>query len=438
MAFARLRLAARNLRSLRATCGQFRVGAPFYSRPRGRPLREWLSDFFAGRPAWINALMVFCAYMAFVYVPWDFLWKPVARDEEVWLGIMFKGWGAKLTEPLHWAIYTAGFYGFYRMRSWMWPWAAAYVGSVALGMLVWPLLYQQHYALLLGMVGFAAFALLSRALWLAEPLFGEERVPLRERYGEWALVTGASAGIGEAFARALAREGMSVALSARRSDRLEALASELEKTFSVQTRVVAEDLANAEGAERVARAVSDLPIAVLVNNAGFGGAGRFDKLQAERLRDMVTVNCVAPMLLARRILPRMQERGRGAVIFTGSVSGRQPLPLHGVYAATKAFEQLLGEALYVEQRRLGIDVLVVEPGSTETEFHGIANELPHAGESPEAVVETALEALGRQPSVVSGWYNWLRANLSQRIAPRSLVVYLAHEYTRRHTPEDLQ
>jgi Short-chain dehydrogenases of various substrate specificities len=114
------------------------------------------------------------------------------------------------------------------------------------------------------------------------------------------------------------------------------------------------------------------------------------------------------------------------------------MPLHGVYAATKAFDQLLGEALYVEQRRFGIDVLVVEPGTTDTEFHGVAGELPHEGESPESVVETALEALGRQPSVVSGWYNWLRANAAQRIAPRSLVVYLAHEYTRRQTPEDLQ
>jgi len=229
-----------------------------------------------------------------------------------------------------------------------------------------------------------------------------------------------------------------VVLTARRGDRLTALASELEKTFSVQTRVVEEDLANAEGAERVARAVSDLQIAVLVNNAGFGAAGRFDKLQAERLRDMVTVNCVAPMLLARRILPRMQERGRGALIFTGSVAGRQPLPLHGVYAATKAFDLLLGEALSVEQRRFGIDVLVVEPGSTDTEFHGVAGELAHEGDSPAAVVETALEALGRQPSVVSGWWNWLRANAAQRIAPRSLVVHLAHEYTRRQTPEDLQ
>jgi short-subunit dehydrogenase len=401
-------------------------------------LRDWLSDFFAGRPGWINALMVFCAFMAFVYVPWDFLWKPVDGDQEVWLGVMFTGWGAKLTEPLHWAIYAAGFYGFYRMRAWMWPWAAVYAGSVAFGMVVWPILHHQSFGWLLAVLGLAAFGAVARALWQAEPLFGEERVPMRERYGEWALVTGASAGIGEAFARALAREGMSVVLSARRGDRLAALASELEKAFSVQTRIVEEDLANAEGAERVARAVSDLPVAVLVNNAGFGAAGRFDRLQTERLRDMVTVNCVAPMVLARRLVPRMQERGRGAVIFTGSVAGRQPLPLHGVYAATKAFDQLLGEALYVEQRRYGIDVLVVEPGSTETEFHGVAGELPHAGEAPEAVVETALEALGRQPSVVSGWYNWLRANAAQRLAPRSLAVHLAHEYTRRQTPEELQ
>src|SRR5262245_63863790 len=126
--------------------------------------------------------MVFCAYMAFVYVPWDFLVKPAAHDEEVWLGIMFTGWAAKLTEPLHWAIYAAGFYGFYRMRSWMWPWAAVYAGSVALGMLVWPLFYASGVQVLLGLIAFTAFAYLTYALWEAEPLFGAERVPLRERY----------------------------------------------------------------------------------------------------------------------------------------------------------------------------------------------------------------------------------------------------------------
>jgi short-subunit dehydrogenase len=399
-------------------------------------MRAWLRDIFDGRPGWINALMAFCAYMAFVYVPWDFFMKPAAQDEEVWLGVLFTGWAAKLTEPLHWAIYAAGFFGFYRMRGWMWPWAAVYAGSVAFGMLVWPILYRD--SVLLGLVAFVPFAWLTRALWRAETLFGAERVPLSERYGEWALVTGASAGIGEAFARALARDGMSVVLTARRRERLETLAAELENRFSVETRVVEENLADPEGAERLVRAVSDLQIAVLVNNAGFGAAGRFEKLQAERLRDMVTVNCVAPLMLTRRILPHMQERGRGAVIFVGSVAGRQPLPLHGVYSATKAFDLFLGESLYVEQHDRGIDVLVVEPGSTATEFHDVAGELPHEGEAPESVVEEALDALGRQPSVVSGWYNWLRASAAQRIPPRSLAVHLAREYTERQTPKDLQ
>ena len=399
-------------------------------------MRDWLADVFDGRPAWMNALMVFCAYMAFVYVPWDFFVKPVALDEEVWFGLMFTGWAAKLTTPAHWAIYAAGFYGFLRMRDWMFPWAAVYAGSVAIGMWIWPWAYRGSF--LLGLISFLPFAWLTRALWRAEPLFGAAREGLRDRYGEWALVTGASAGIGAAFARALAREGLSVVLTARRRDRLEALASELEKSFQVQTRVVEENLANAEGAERLARAVSDLPIGVLVNNAGFGGRGRFETLQAERLRDMVTVNCIAPVLLTRRILPRMQERGRGAILFTGSVAGRQPLPLHAAYAATKAFDQLLGEALYVEGRPHGVDVLVVEPGSTETEFQEVAREIAHEGESPETVVATALAALGQQPSVVSGWYNWLRANAAQRLAPRSLAAHWAHGIMRRETREELR
>jgi hypothetical protein len=109
-----------------------------------------------------------------------------------------------------------------------------------------------------------------------------------------------------------------------------------------------------------------------------------------------------------------------------------------VYAATKAFDLFLGEALYVEQRAHKIDVLVVEPGSVDTEFHDVAGELRHPGASCEAVVEAALEALGRQPSVVAGWYNWLRANGAQRLLPRPLAVHLAHEYVAKQTPEDLR
>lgn len=400
---------------------------------------EWLRGGLAGRPGWMNALMIFCAFMAFIYVPWDFFVKPMADDEEVWFGIMLHGGLAKATEPLHGAIYAAGAYGFLRMRSWMFPWAAVYVGQVAIGMLVWSVLYVEGATgTIFGVVAFVPFGALTLALWRAEPLFNAATSTLRERYGEWAVVTGASAGIGAEFARALARDGLSVVVTARRSDRLEALARELEKTYAVQTRVVVEDLAKPGGVERLGQAVSDLPVAVLVNNAGFGYAGRFDKLEPERLRAMIELNCVAPVSLTRRLLPGMLERGRGAVVITGSVAGRQPLPLHGVYSATKAFDLLFGESLHVELRGQGIDVLVIEPGSTETEFQAVAGELAHPGESPDAVVALALRALGRQPSVVSGWLNWLRANAASRLLPRPLVAFAARDVMARQIPDELR
>jgi hypothetical protein len=401
-------------------------------------MRDWLRAFFDGRPWWLNALMVFCGYMAFVYVPWDFLVKPAAVDEEVWFGIRFHGATAKVLELPHWAIYAAGAYGLRKMRPWLWPWASLYAAQVALGMLVWNGLYVGGVTgLLLGTASFLPFLGLAWALFEARPLFAAERPPLRERYGEWALVTGASSGIGAEFARAFAREGVACVLTARREERLRELASELEKNHQVATRVVAADLAAPDGADRVADAVSDLEVAILVNNAGFGHAGRFDRCDPERLRAMVQVNCAAPVALTAKLLPRMLERGRGAVIFTGSVAGRQPLPLHGVYSATKAFDLLFGEALAVELHDRGIDVLVLEPGSTQTEFQQVAGEIAHAGEPASRVVEVALDALGRQPSVVSGWWNWLRVNAAARLAPRSLVAYAARDYMARQQPREV-
>jgi short-subunit dehydrogenase len=251
-------------------------------------------------------------------------------------------------------------------------------------------------------------------------------------------VTGASAGIGAEFARAFARDGLSVVLTARRADKLRELASELEKTYHVATRVVAADLADAAGPGRVADAVADLEIAVLVNNAGFGASGRFEKLAPERLREMVQLNCLAPVLLTHRLLPAMRARGRGAIVITGSIAGRQGLPLHGVYSATKAFDLLFGESLAVELEDQGIDVLVLEPGSTETEFQQVANETPHPGESAAEVVAVALDALGRHHTVVSGWFNWLRANAAGRLAPRRLVTSVAEELMAAQTPEHLR
>jgi short-subunit dehydrogenase len=396
---------------------------------------DWLRAVFAGRPGWMNALLVFCAYMTFVYVPWDFFVKPVAGDEEVWLGILFTGVAAKLTEPLHWAIYAAGTYGFLRMRPWMWPWAAVYAGSVAFGMLVWPLLYLDGFgALLFAVVAFVPFAWLTRALWRAEPLFSASRPSLRERYGEWALITGASAGIGAEFARALAQQGVSCVMAARRTDRLEQLAAELRNAWGVETRVVECDLRAPEAAEALADAVADLEVGVLVNNAGFGAAGLFESQDTATLRDMVQLHCTTPVVLTHRLLAPMRSRGRGAVVFTGSIAGRQPIPLHATYAASKGFELLLGEGLFVELRDAGIDVLVVEPGVTDTEFQSLAGERSLGGEPPARVVLTALDALGRQPSVMVGWLDWLRAGLAARVVPRALASFLARDVFARRLP----
>lgn len=224
-------------------------------------------------------------------------------------------------------------------------------------------------------------------------------------------------------------------LTARREDRLKHLAAELTRRYKVETKVIAVDLAEPDGAERLAAGVSDLPVGMLVNNAGFGYAGRFDGLSTERLRDMVIVNCVAPVVLTGRILPGMIERGRGAVIFVGSVGGRQPLPLHAVYSATKAFDLLLGEALWVELRPKGIDALVLEPGVTATEFQSVSGELyaKYWGRPASKVVEDALCALGRRPSVISGWFNWMRAN-AVRFAPRSTVARIAGKVMAGRTP----
>ena len=395
-------------------------------------MRDWLESVFRGRPRWMNALMVFCAYMAFVYVPWDFFVKPTAEDQEVWLGVMLTGAAAKFSEPLHWAIYAAGAYGFYRQSHWMWPWASLYVWSVAVGMGLWPILYRGGVlGVVVGGVGFALFAWLAVSVWRAQPHFSPRRASLRERYPGWAVVTGASAGIGEHFARALAAEGISCVLCARRQERLEVLADEIQRAEGVEVRVVAADLSRSEGVEALVAAVEQLPVSILVNNAGFGAAGEFADCESERLDQMVALHCGAPVTLTRRLLPAMRERGNGALLFTGSIAGRQAIPLHGVYAASKAFQLLFGEALHVEVRGSGVDVLVVEPGVTDTEFQRLAGERPLRGEPPARVVTAALDGLGRQSSLIPGWWDWLRANAAARLVPRRFAAFAARNVFRR-------
>jgi len=123
------------------------------------------------RPWWMNTIFYFCVYMTFVYMPFDLFLKPVAHDHEVWFGIALHGWWAKATEPLHWLIYGAGAYGFWKMKAWMWPWAAVYTGQVLIGMLVWNVVNPNGAGWLAGLVSAAIFAVPMVALWHARSQF---------------------------------------------------------------------------------------------------------------------------------------------------------------------------------------------------------------------------------------------------------------------------
>jgi hypothetical protein len=401
-----------------------------------RGLWLWWNDQLARRPRWLNVLMAFAAFMTVVYVPWDLFAKSVCHDEQVWFGIVFRGWAAKLLTIPHWAIWAALWYGLWHMRPWLWPWAALYSAQVTFSMVVWPLVYVGGLrGVFSAVVAGLAFGAVTRALWNLRDRLEAPPPRLRERYGEWGLVTGASSGIGAEMARALARQGMSVVLVARRQDRLAAMAAELEEAHGVETRVVSTDLSQPAGVDEVVRAVADLEIAVLVNNAGFGMAGRFDAQEPAQLQRMIQLNCATPALLTNRLIGGMRARDRGAVIVVGSVAGHQPVPFNGVYGATKAFDLSFGEALWAELEGTGVDVLVLEPGPTETEFQVVAGETAHEGESPARVVAAALDALGHRPSVVSGWRNWAMANVI-RVVPRSLTALIAGGVMAQWVPSD--
>ncbi|MCX7065641.1 MAG: hypothetical protein NT024_13995 [Proteobacteria bacterium] len=131
---------------------------------------DWRQEL-AQRPWWMNLLFGFCLYMVFIYMPFDMFVKPVEVDDEVWLGFLFHGWAAKLTEPLHWAIYMTGAYGFWKMRPWMWPWAAVYVAQISIGMLVWSLRDPRGAGWLGGAITAAVFLVPTIALWRARRRF---------------------------------------------------------------------------------------------------------------------------------------------------------------------------------------------------------------------------------------------------------------------------
>jgi len=193
----------------------------------------------------------------------------------------------------------------------------------------------------------------------------------RDRYGPVALITGASSGIGWAFAEELAERGFDLVLAARRTERLEELAAKLAAAHGTRSQLCESDLAQRDAPARLLAETRDVDIGLVVSNAGFNIRGGFETTDAAEMADMLTVNCHAPMQLAHGFLPRLKARaanGRGGgLIFTSSVEGLIGCPYSTAYSASKALVVSLGEGLWGELLGTGIDVLTLCPGATESE-----------------------------------------------------------------------
>lgn len=248
--------------------------------------------------------------------------------------------------------------------------------------------------------------------------------------GKWALVTGASAGIGVALATQLAAGGTHLVLTARRRDRLEELSRKLKAAHEIQTEILVADLAQAAAPEKIYEFTRQKGIAIdlLINNAGFGQYGELTKVETKRLLDMVQVNCTAIVHLTRLFLPDMVARRRGDILILASTASFQAVPYISTYAASKAFDLFFAEGLAEEMKPHGIRVCALCPGSTESEFHAVAGQEQFTGgnvETAEKVARTGLQALAAGKSyVISGLGNYLGAH-SQRIVPRRAVTRIA-------------
>src|SRR6202167_65444 len=192
--------------------------------------------------------------------------------------------------------------------------------------------------------------------------------------GKWAVVTGASAGIGEAIAVELAEAGVNLVLTARRRERLDLLAERRRSQNGIQGQVVVADLALPQAPQQIFDATegAGLPVDILVNNAGFGEYGEFLRSNLEMEVSMVQVNCTAVVHLTRLFLPAMVERRRGWVMIVASTASYQPVPYLATYGATKAFDRMVAEALAEEVKRYGVQISALCPGPTESEFGQVA------------------------------------------------------------------
>ncbi len=247
--------------------------------------------------------------------------------------------------------------------------------------------------------------------------------------GKWALVTGASSGIGEEFANQLAARKMNLILTARREDRLQQLAEKLQKQHGTKTVVLPADLVKPEELNRLVDEVRSLtdPVTLVVNNAGFGEISTIENSDLQKLIDIVQVNISVVTRLTYEFLPEMISRNDGGVINVSSVTAFQPVPYMGVYSASKAYVLHLSEALWAELYETDVRIMALCPGTTRTEFFdkaGVTSWLSkNFAHTPSQVVRKALLFYERShPFCIPGIKNWLVAWITKFVRRRRVVL----------------
>ena len=258
------------------------------------------------------------------------------------------------------------------------------------------------------------------------------------RYGPWALITGASNGIGKALATQVAARGINIVLVARDGQALRAVADELRQRHHVETIVIAADLADPNAVDRLEESIRHLDIGLVILAAGFGTAAAFADAPLTGELEMIAVNITAVTQLAHTFAPRLRTRGRGGIVLFGSIVGWQGVPGQATYAATKAYVQSLAEGLHHELAPRGIDVLSVAPGPVHTGFEARAGLTMKSATTPDVVARAAMAALGRRMTVVPGFRGRFLTTALATL-PRALRIRILGAIIRSwHTPEPAQ
>lgn len=233
-------------------------------------------------------------------------------------------------------------------------------------------------------------------------LSSKDKLRLRTKYGPWAVVTGASSGIGLEIATQLAHAGFNLVINARNYEKLALVHNQLKRQFNIEVKVVAADAADTDGLNKIIDATHRLEVGLLVVSAGYGTSGSFIDSSLHAEIDMLIVNCEALLSLTHYFSQRFVQQKRGGIILMSSMVAFQGTPYAANYAATKAYVQTLAEGLAAELKPLGVDVLAAAPGPVATSFGQRANMNMSMSLTPAQVGVPILKALGRQTTVLPG------------------------------------